>query len=168
MSNAVEQELMKVERKQSSVKNKGRLIFSDYGIIGFDWSLTTNNVGEWTFFKSPVSDGLMTKEDFLSFDHQYKDNFIVKKFRESMEKNCREKTIDEKTIEMVDHPKHYQSKHGVEVIDIIEEFGLGFHLGNVIKYVLRAGHKSNELEDLEKAKWYLGRVIDLKKTEEGK
>lgn len=68
----------------------------------------------------------------------------------------------------VDHPKHYQSKHGVEVIDIIEEFGLGFHLGNVIKYVLRAGHKSNELEDLEKAKWYLERVIDLKKTDEGK
>ena len=54
---------------------------------------------------------------------------------------------------MVNHPDHYRSKHGVEVIDIIEEFGLGFHLGNVIKYVLRAGHKSNELEDLEKAKW---------------
>ena len=37
MSNAVEQEPMKVERKQSSVKNKGRLVFSDCGIIGFDW-----------------------------------------------------------------------------------------------------------------------------------
>ena len=163
MSNAVEQELMKVELKQSSVKNKGRLIFSDCGIIGFDWTLTTNNVGEWTFFKSPVADGLMTKEDFLSFDHQYKDYFMVKKFRESMGK-----TVEKETIEMVNHPKHYQSKNGVEVIDIIEEFGLGFHLGNVIKYVLRAGHKSNELEDLEKAKWYLERVIDLKKTEEGK
>ena len=163
MSNAVEQELMKVECKQSSVKNKGRLIFSDCGIIGFDWSLTTNNVGEWTFFKSPVTDGLMTKEDFLSFDHQYKDDFRVRKFRESMEK-----TVEREAIEMVDHPKHYQSKHGVEVIDIIEEFGLGFHLGNVIKYVLRAGHKNDELEDLEKAKWYLERVIDLKKTEEGK
>ena len=163
MSNEVEQELMKVERKQSSVKDKGRLIFSDCGIIGFDWVLTTNNVGEWTFFKSPVADGLMTKDDFLSFDHQYKDDSIVKKFRESMKK-----TVEKETIEMVDHPKHYQSKHGVEVIDIIEEFGLGFHLGNVIKYVLRAGHKSNELEDLEKAKWYLERVIDLKKTEEGK
>ena len=163
MNDTVEQELMKVERKQSSVKDKGRIVFSDSGIIGFDWYLTTNNVGEWTFFKSPATNGLMTKEDFLSFDHQYKDDFMVKKFRESMGKNCREKTI-----EMVDHPKHYQSKHGVEVIDIIEEFGLGFHLGNVIKYVLRAGHKSNELEDLEKAKWYLERVIDLKKTEEGK
>ena len=163
MSNAVEQEPMKVERKQSSVKNKGRLVFSDCGIIGFDWTLTTNNVGEWTFFKSPVTDGLMTKEDFLSFDHQYKDDFRVRKFRESMEK-----TVEREAIEMVDHPKHYQSKHGVEVIDIIEEFGLGFHLGNVVKYVLRAGHKSNELEDLEKAKWYLERVIELKKTEEGK
>ena len=163
MSNAVEQEPMKVERKQSSVKNKGRLVFSDCGIIGFDWNLTTNNVGEWTFFKSPVTDGLMTKEDFLSFDHQYKDDFRVRKFRESMEK-----TVEREAIEMVDHPKHYQSKHGVEVIDIIEEFGLGFHLGNVIKYVLRAGHKSNELEDLEKAKWYLERVIGLKKTEDDK
>ena len=163
MSNAVEQELMKVECKQSSVKNKGRLVFSDCGIIGFDWNLTTNNVGEWTFFKSPVTDGLMTKEDFLSFDHQYKDDFRVRKFRESMEK-----TVEREAIEMVDHPKHYQSKHGVEVIDIIEEFGLGFHLGNVIKYVLRAGHKSNELEDLEKAKWYLERVVDLKKTENNK
>ena len=163
MSNAVEQELMKEERKQSSVKDKGRLIFSDCGIIGFDWVLTTNNVGEWTFFKSPVSDGLMTKDDFLSFDHQYKDDSIVKKFRESMEK-----TVEKETIEMVNHPKHYQSKHGVEVIDIIEEFGLGFHLGNVIKYVLRAGHKSNELEDLEKAKWYLERIIDIKKTENNK
>ena len=163
MSDAVEQELMKVERKQSSVKNKGRLVFSDCGIIGFDWTLTTNNVGEWTFFKSPVTEGLMTKEEFLSFDHQYKDDFMVKKFRESMEK-----TVEKETIEMVDHPKHYQSKHGVEVIDIIEEFGLGFHLGNVIKYVLRAGHKSNELEDLEKAKWYLERIIDIKKTENNK
>ena len=163
MSNAVEQELMKVELKQSSVKNKGRLVFSDCGIIGFDWTLTTNNVGEWTFFKSPVTDGLMTKEDFLSFDHQYKDDFRVRKFRESMEK-----TVEREAIEMVNHPKHYQSKHGVEVIDIIEEFGLGFHLGNVIKYVLRAGHKSNELEDLEKAKWYLERAIDLKKTEDNK
>ena len=79
-----------------------------------------------------------------------------------------ESPVSEAPISMVNHPAHYRSKHGVEVIDIIEEFGLGFHLGNVIKYVLRAGHKSNELEDLEKAKWYLERIIDLKKTEEGK
>lgn len=165
MSNAVEQELMKVEREQSSVKNKGRLVFSDCGITGFDWTLTTNNAGEWTFFKSPATDGLMTKEDFLSFDHQYKDDFRVKKFWNS---RVWEKTVEKETIEMVDHPKHYQSKNGVEVIDVIEEFNLGFHLGNVIKYILCAGHKNDELEDLEKAKWYLDRVIELKKTENKK
>ena len=76
--------------------------------------------------------------------------------------------VKETPVSMVNHPAHYRSKNGVEVIDIIEEFGLGFHLGNVIKYVLRAGHKSNELEDLEKAKLYLERIIELKKTEKGK
>ena len=74
--------------------------------------------------------------------------------------------IEQKLVDMVNHPDHYRSKHGVEVIDIIEEFGLGFHLGNVVKYVLRAGHKNDELEDLLKAKWYLERIIELKKTEE--
>ena len=79
-----------------------------------------------------------------------------------------ESPVSETPVSMVNHPDYYRSKSGVEVIDIIEEFGLGFHLGNVIKYVLRAGHKSNELEDLEKAKWYLERVIELKKTENNK
>ena len=69
---------------------------------------------------------------------------------------------------MVNHPDHYRRKDGVEVIDVIEEFNLGFHLGNVIKYILRAGHKNDELEDLEKAKWYHERVIELKKTEDNK
>ena len=37
---------------------------------------------------------------------------------------------------------------------------LGFLQGNVIKYVTRAGFKNNELEDLEKAEWYLNTLID--------
>lgn len=61
--------------------------------------------------------------------------------------------------EQVNHPDHYKSG-GMEVIDIIENFGLGFHLGNSVKYILRAGRKSpNKLEDLKKARWYLDRVI---------
>lgn len=59
----------------------------------------------------------------------------------------------------VDHPAHY-SAGGIEAIDVIEAFGLGFHLGNVVKYVLRAGRKSADaLEDLRKAQWYLEREI---------
>lgn len=58
----------------------------------------------------------------------------------------------------VNHPSHYTSGN-YEVIDVIEDWGLGFHLGNVVKYVARAGKKDDEKQDLEKAKWYLERRI---------
>ncbi len=61
-------------------------------------------------------------------------------------------------MEDVDHPTHYQGSK-IEVIDVIEDFDLGFLLGNVIKYVLRAGYKDDRLEDLQKAQWYLNREI---------
>ena len=62
----------------------------------------------------------------------------------------------------VDHPRHY-NEGKIEVIDIIEDWDLGFHDGNVIKYVLRAKFKGNEIQDLEKAVWYLKRYIKLRK-----
>ena len=49
------------------------------------------------------------------------------------------------SLEMVDHPKHYQSDGGIEAIDVIESFKLGFNLGNAIKYILRAESKGNKL-----------------------
>ena len=58
----------------------------------------------------------------------------------------------------INHPSHYT--HGdIEPIDAIEAWGLGFCLGNVVKYVARAGHKGDRLEDLKKARWYLEREI---------
>lgn len=63
----------------------------------------------------------------------------------------------------VNHPKHYNQ--GIEPIDIIESWDLNFSLGNAIKYILRAPYKNNELEDLEKAKWYLEREIKRLKGE---
>lgn len=59
----------------------------------------------------------------------------------------------------VDHPKHYNAGK-IEVIDAIEDWKLGFHLGNVVKYVARAEHKGKTLEDLHKARWYLNRAIE--------
>lgn len=59
----------------------------------------------------------------------------------------------------VDHPSHY-NRGKIEVIDFIEDQGLSFHLGNVIKYIARAGSKGNKLEDLKKARWYLDRYIN--------
>ena len=60
----------------------------------------------------------------------------------------------------VENPSHYNSGK-IEVIDFIEDQKLGFCLGNVIKYVSRAGKKDSSkiIEDLEKAKWYLEREI---------
>lgn len=61
-------------------------------------------------------------------------------------------------IDMVNHPPHYVG-HGIEPIDFIESHNLNFNLGNVIKYVSRSPHKGTELQDLEKAKFYLEREI---------
>lgn len=66
----------------------------------------------------------------------------------------------------VNHPKHYNFGK-IEVIDVIEDWGCGFHAGNVIKYVARYKHK-NGLEDLKKAKWYLDRLIEIVSNEEVK
>lgn len=71
-------------------------------------------------------------------------------------------TTDVKPISIsnvVDHPSHY-NRGKIEVIDFIEDQGLSFHLGNVIKYVARAGSKGDKLEDLKKARWYLDRYIN--------
>ena len=68
--------------------------------------------------------------------------------------------------DMINHPQHY-TLGKIEVIDFIEDKGLNFNLGNVVKYVARAGHKKSSgtsqeakaLEDLKKAQWYLTREI---------
>lgn len=64
------------------------------------------------------------------------------------------------TPPVADHPAHYNAGR-IEVIDAIEDWGLGFHLGNVVKYVARAQHKGEQLADLRKARWYLDRQIQL-------
>jgi hypothetical protein len=59
----------------------------------------------------------------------------------------------------VNHPPHYTAGK-IEVIDFIEDQQLGYHLGNVVKYICRADHKGSRLEDLWKAAWYLDREIE--------
>jgi hypothetical protein len=64
--------------------------------------------------------------------------------------------------DMVNHPPHYKDgwSNGAEIIDITEH--LNFNRGNCVKYVARAGKKSEstEVEDLRKALWYLTRELD--------
>jgi hypothetical protein len=58
----------------------------------------------------------------------------------------------------VNHPEHYKVG-GIETIDFIEGKNLGYNLGNAVKYISRADHKGNRLQDLQKAQWYLSREI---------
>ena len=64
----------------------------------------------------------------------------------------------------VSHPNHYNQ--GIEAIDIIESWDLNFSLGNAIKYILRSPYKGKQIEDLEKARWYIGREINRLKGDE--
>lgn len=61
----------------------------------------------------------------------------------------------------VNHPAHYTDGN-IEVIDFIEDKKLGYHLGNAVKYISRAGKKDpgKTAEDLRKAVWYLNRYIE--------
>jgi len=65
-------------------------------------------------------------------------------------------------VEKINHPAHYGgAENPYEAIKVIEAWGLGFCLGNTVKYICRAGRKldSVRLEDLQKARWYLDREI---------
>lgn len=62
----------------------------------------------------------------------------------------------------VNHPEYYGGKDNpYEAIKVIEAWGLGFCLGNAVKYISRAGKKDSAklIEDLEKAGWYIRRVM---------
>lgn len=85
--------------------------------------------------------------------------------RMSSTSNGKEVPIN-KSFDDVQNPQHYTDSK-IEVIDYIEDKNLGFCLGNVVKYVSRAGKKHSadktdkekEIQDLNKAKWYLDRRI---------
>jgi hypothetical protein len=66
--------------------------------------------------------------------------------------------------DVVNNPKHYEIG-GISTYDFIKAKGLSYPLGNVIKYVSRAAYKGKELEDLEKAQWYLNSAINEIKEE---
>ncbi len=76
----------------------------------------------------------------------------------------------ESNDKMVSHPKHYQSKSGLEVIDVIEAFTADLSgieatdTGNIIKYACRWKNK-NGIQDLEKIMWYTQHLIDYLKNE---
>lgn len=69
--------------------------------------------------------------------------------------------------EKVNHPSWY-NKGRIEVIEFLEDKNLDFHRANAVKYICRAGIKdqATEIEDLQKAVWYLNRRIELLRARE--
>lgn len=78
----------------------------------------------------------------------------------------------ESSDKMVSHPLHYQSKNGIEVIDVIEAFTDGLDgifatdTGNIIKYACRWNHKGNQIQDVEKIIWYATHLLNKLKEKE--
>ena len=64
--------------------------------------------------------------------------------------------------EAVNHPAHY-NRGKIEVADFIYDQQLNFNRGNAVKYICRAGYKADEVEDLEKAIWYLNHELKMLK-----
>lgn len=91
---------------------------------------------------------------------------LTDEYKKLLKENIRKYTYK---IDAINNPQHYNSGK-IEVIDFIEDQSLNFNLGNVIKYVSRAGKKDPEKykEDLEKAKWYLEREIKKLKKYDNK
>ena len=59
----------------------------------------------------------------------------------------------------VENPKHYNYGN-YEVIDVIEDWKLNFHLGNAVKYIARCEHEGDKITDLKKARFYIQREIE--------
>jgi len=62
----------------------------------------------------------------------------------------------------INNPKWYAANRKYEPIDVIEDWNLGYHFGNAIKYISRAGRKNKDIiTDTKKAMWYLKRYIEM-------
>lgn len=119
---------------------------------------------------SPIPDLIKTIEEKGLFLKRETDAFDNVRFRvstmpflEDEEINVPRGTMDSES--RVEHPNYYKLSNGIEVLDIVRD--LPFNIGNVVKYVIRAGKKKEaglsdkqkQIEDLEKAKFYLEDAI---------
>ena len=118
------------------------------------------------YFTSTGPENLYSSSKVTTDNGNYISNYTNTQDRSCNPKNTEIKISSE---EKVNHPSHYtwlKKLCGIEVIDITRH--MNFNLGNVIKYVLRSGHKSEEgmsdkqkrIEDLKKAVFYLNDEIN--------
>lgn len=100
-------------------------------------------------------------------EHRYSEGGYPCDFCNHVSLNGTGDDLWEMANDMVNHPKHYTSGK-IEVADFIADQKLNFDRGNAVKYIVRAGKKDEhkEIEDLEKAKWYIDHEIKMLKEGE--
>lgn len=125
--------------------------------------------GGWVSAKSSMPDMIKTLKEKGLFLRRETDAFDNVRFRVSTmpfiedEENVPRGTMDSEN--RVEHPNYYKLSNGIEVLDVVRD--LPFNIGNVVKYVIRAGRKKEaglsdkqkQIEDLEKAKFYIEDAI---------
>ena len=110
-------------------------------------------------------DRLVFKDGWLTGVIVYKKDTADNDFLYSPDSPVHKPTEAEDLVDVVNHPSHYTQYLGLEVIDLTEQ--MNFNKGNAVKYITRSGFKSSEIEDLEKAAWYIAREISrVKKLQE--
>ena len=124
-------------------------------------SLDYNNVGEGTILSVPNED---TSLYYVKYDETPIGETCVE-WEYEMELIEPNDDPGEPVEDMVNHPPHYTQYEGFEVIDIVEQ--LDYLRGTAVKYIMRAGSKWDEIQDLEKAIWYLQRKIDNLEAQDG-
>lgn len=147
-----------VERRTDlPTRRQEPLLFGKSSLLYTIWNVTTDMFSVMN--EDDVDSLAMAKGSTIKTNVANTLNVTVKKNNTNVPKQTNEKS------DTVNHPSYYQGE--IEVIDFIEDKGLGFNLGNCIKYIARAGKKNPDklLEDLEKASWYLYREISRIKKE---
>ena len=110
-------------------------------------------------------DRLVFKDGWLTGVIVYKKDTADDNFLHSPDSSVYKPIEAEDLVDMINHPSHYTQYLGMEVIDLTEQ--MNFNKGNAVKYIARSGFKSDEIEDLEKAAWYINREISrVKKLQE--
>ena len=114
--------------------------------------LYANGVASYRFDSTILSSG-----DVYCFENVYNEDGTKKTYRNSNGVSIGFDKPKQKTNET---PTHYDNGLDYDLIDVINDYNVNFCRGNVIKYVVRAGKKKDELQDLLKAKDYLEREIE--------
>lgn len=126
------------------------------------------NIGNYLKIDDSVCNELSNNVSIIGLKHYEGSELLTPKQIKKENKIVEKEYISPEDVvgtkyEMVDHPQHYGGgDNPYEAIKVIEAWNLNFNLGNVIKYISRAGlkNKNKLIEDLKKASWYLNREIE--------